>query len=129
MKNKRPLAVILFAVIGVVFGVMTVISGLAVLFGGDSTAKLAGDYVPFVVWFNFFAGFFYIAAGVQLWRGSTSAVRLSLAIALATLIVLGLFGVHVLGGGSYEMRTVIALNFRSALWFVIAYVANRQLAR
>jgi hypothetical protein len=119
----------LFAVVGVVFGLMTVVSGGTVLFGGAEARKLAGDYVPFVVWFNFIAGFFYVAAGAGLWRGSAWAVRLSFAIAVATLIVFGLFGVHVLGGGAYETRTVIALTVRSGLWFVIAFVANRGLPR
>ncbi len=27
----------------------------------------AGNFVPFVVWFNFLAGFVYVAAGVELW--------------------------------------------------------------
>jgi hypothetical protein len=56
----------LAAVIAVLFGVATVASGGNVLFGGG--AQTAGNYVPFIVWFNFLAGFFYVAAGVGLWR-------------------------------------------------------------
>lgn len=50
-----------------VFGVMTVVSGGTVLFGGDQLSRLAGNVVSFVLWFNFLAGFAYAMTGLGLW--------------------------------------------------------------
>jgi len=57
-----------------------VASGGNVLFGSGAAA--AGNYVPFVVWFNSLAGFAYIAAGVGLWRQRPWAFWLALALAV-----------------------------------------------
>ena len=92
----------------------------------DGPARVAaGDYVPFVLWFNFLAGFAYVIAGVGLflWRGW--AVKLSQLIALATVLVFVAFGLHILIGGSYELRTIGAMSLRSVLWLTIAFFSNR----
>ena len=52
------------ALVAVLFGAATVASGGNVIFGSGAAA--AGSYVPFVVWFNFLAGFVYVAAGIGL---------------------------------------------------------------
>ena len=92
----------------------------------DGAARLAaGHYVPFVLWFNFLAGFLYVIAGVGIWQRRVWSAKLSLAIALLTLLVFAAFGVHVAGGGSYEMRTVGALTLRSSLWVAIAFYVRR----
>jgi hypothetical protein len=38
------------------------------LFGTEATRAAAGNAVPFVLWFNFLAGFAYILAGLGLLR-------------------------------------------------------------
>jgi heme/copper-type cytochrome/quinol oxidase subunit 4 len=98
---------------------MTIISGGQVLFGGSSYAEAAGNYVPFVVCFNFAAGFFYLWAGIGLWFYRPLAVWLSLLIAVTTFVVFILFGIHILQGGFYEMRTVIAMMTRLIIWIII----------
>ena len=122
-KSFRPMraAVRLAAVIAVVFGAATVASGGNVLFGGGAAA--AGDYIGFVVWFNFLAGFFYVAAGVGLWRGRRWAAQLSLLLALATAAVFAALGVHIATGGVFEARTVAAMTLRTLLWAAIAALA------
>jgi len=37
--------------------------------------------------------------------------------------------VHAAGGGGYELRTVIAMSLRSAVWIVIAIIAYRLVWR
>lgn len=86
-----------------------------------------GNAVPFVLWFNFIAGFLYVIAGLGLLLKARWAVRLSIAIALATALVLAAFGLHVAGGGLYEMRTVGAMLLRTAVWATIAAVAWRSM--
>ena len=81
------------------FGIATVVSGGRVLFGPEAVRAAAGQVVPFVLWFNFLAGFAYLAAAVGLWRARRWAAPLSLAIAAATALVFLALGVHVLRGG------------------------------
>jgi hypothetical protein len=113
----------LAAVIAVLFGVATVASGGNVLFGGG--AQTAGNYVPFIVWFNFLAGFFYVAAGVGLWRRERWATWLALALAGSTAAAFAALGWHIGSGGLYESRTVAAMALRLAAWVAIAGLAVR----
>ena len=51
------------AIIAIAFGLLTLVSGGRALFGGADM----GAVVPFVLWFNFLAGFAYVAAGLGFW--------------------------------------------------------------
>jgi len=103
------------------FGVLTIKEGGSVLFSGAE----AGAYVPFVLWFNFLAGFIYIITGVGLWLHKRWATLLSVLLAVATAMVFAAFGIHVANGGAYEMRTVWAMTLRTSFWAVIAILASR----
>ena len=91
------------ALFAVAFGALTILSGASVIFGG-AMARIAGDYVPFVVWFNFLAGFAYLAAGAGLWFGRRWAVWLAVALAVATLATFVAFGIQVAGGAAARCR-------------------------
>ncbi|BAU48337.1 hypothetical protein SVA_1783 [Sulfurifustis variabilis] len=125
---SRRLIRILGAV-AVGFGLLTLREGGGVLFGSEAARQAAGAYVPFVVWFNFLAGFAYVLAGVGLLARSRWAAHLALAIAAGTLAVFVAFGVHVASGGVYETRTVIAMTLRGGFWLVITVLAHRFLPR
>ncbi|SSC71566.1 unnamed protein product [Ciceribacter sp. T2.26MG-112.2] len=111
---------------GLVFGLLTIFSGGTALFGDEAARAAVGNAVPFVLWFNFIAGFFYVLAGLGLLLKRRLAVWLSIAIAVATALVLAAFGLHVAGGGLYEMRTVGAMLLRTAVWASIAAVSWRS---
>lgn len=113
------------ALVAMVFGTVTVISGGGVLFGTDAIREAAGRFVPFVVWFNFIAGFAYIAAGIAIWQAHRWAFTLSVAIAVATFMAAAGFGVWVFLGNVYEMRTVGALALRFGVWVAIALAVRR----
>ena len=81
--------------VAVIFGLMTILEGGSVLFGGGAARLSAGMYVPFVLWFNFLAGSAYVAAGVGLWARSRWSVWLSLCILSGTVAVFLAFGAHV----------------------------------
>lgn len=115
--------------VGLVFGLLTIFSGGTALFGGEAARAAVGNAVPFVLWFNFVAGFAYVLAGLGLLLNRDWAVWLSIAIAVATVLVLAAFGLHVAGGGLYEMRTVGAMLLRSAVWAIIAAVGWRSMRR
>ncbi len=113
--------------IAVAFGGMTILEGGSVLFGDEAARRAAGSFVPFVVWFNFLAGFAYVAAGMGLWTRARWSVRLSFGILVATIAVFLAFGFHVLLGGSYELRTVVAMTLRTTVWLLLALWARREL--
>lgn len=117
--TPRPLSLSIAAGVAVVFGLMTVLSGGRALFGGADM----GAVVPFVLWFNFLAGFAYVLAGVGLWRGAAWAPSLAVGIAAATAAVFATFLWHVWRGGAYETRTMAAMTLRLAVWTAIAAVA------
>lgn len=117
------------ALVAIVFGLLTIKEGGNVLFGDEAARQAAGQYVPFVVWFNFLAGFAYVIAGAGLWFRQRWAAWLAIAIAAATALAFAAFGVHVQSGGAYELRTVIAMTARTAVWTAIAFVAWRRLLR
>lgn len=113
------------AILVVVFGGMTILSGGSVLFGPAGARQMAGDYLAFVVWFNFLAGFVYIAAGIGIWANRSWAGLLARVIAGATLLAAAGFAVAVLRGVPFEIRTLGALALRFALWAAIARSLGR----
>jgi hypothetical protein len=116
------------AVAAAVFGVATVISGGRALFGDAAAQAEAGQAVGFVLWFNFIAGFAYLAVATGLWQARRWAALGAALIAGSTALVALAFTVHVAIGGAYEMRTVGALALRLLFWLALAQVARRALA-
>ena len=129
IKSDKTIVVWILTVIAVLFGLLTIKSGGQVLFGDSSYQKAAGNYVLFVVWFNFLAGFVYLVAGAGIWLRQRWAVWLSLFIVIATIIVFAFFGLHILEGGEYETRTVAAMSLRSLVWTSIFIFSYRELIR
>lgn len=125
LSVKRPISLWAATAVAVLFGLLTIKSGGTVLFIDGEFREQAGNYVPFVVWFNFMAGFAYVTAGVGLWLRQRWAAGLAALIALATLTVFALFALHIFDGGSYEQRTVIAMSARSLVWLSIALFAYK----
>lgn len=113
------------ALAAVVFGLVTIVSGGRALFGSTEVRAAMGHTVPFVLWFNFLAGFFYVLAGAGLLWGKHRAAHLSLLLAISTLLVFAAFGIHVFGGGAYEMRTIGAMSLRSLFWVAMTVVSFR----
>ncbi len=113
------------SVVAVLFGLLTIKEGGSVLFWSEAARTAAGQYVPFVVWFNFLAGFAYVIAGFGLWFRQRWAAGLAFVIAAATIAVFVAFGIHIALGGVYEPRTVVAISLRSAVWIAVAAVAYR----
>ena len=117
------------SLVAVGFGLLTIKEGGTILFGGEAARVEAGNYVPFVLWFNFMAGFAYVVAGVELWMQQRWAVWLAVAIAAATALTFAAFGVHIFSGEAYERRTVIAMSLRTLVWVTIAAIAWHRLVR
>ena len=129
MKSDRSIGIWIIAVTAVVFGLLTIKSGGSVLFVDGTFREDAGNYVPFVVWFNFLAGFAYLTAGGGLWLQKPWAVWISIFIVVATLAVFAILGIHILKGGLYEIRTIAAMSLRTFVWALIGGVAYRKIIR
>ena len=127
--SKRGFCIWAISLVAIGFGLLTIKEGSTTLFGDEAARMAAGNYVPFVLWFNFFAGFAYVAAGAGLWMVQRWAVWLAAAIAVTTALTFAAFGVHVYSGGAFELRTVIAMSLRTLVWVTIAAIAWRGLLR
>jgi hypothetical protein len=124
-RRKAKIGMKIAATVAVLFGALTIWSGGHVLFGGPEVKAAIGNTVSFVLWFNFGAGFVYIAAGAGLYLGRIWAAWLAVLIAVSTLIVFAAFGIHVINDGLYENQTVGAMALRSLVWIAIAVIAVR----
>ena len=113
----------------VLFGIATLVEGGHVLFGGRAARADAGNVVPFVLLFNFGAGFAYVATGLAALLGRSWATWIARSLAIATLGVFVAFGAHALTGGAHELRTVIAMTLRSGFWVTQALLLPRVLER
>ena len=116
----RPRSLTIAAVIAIGFGLLTIVSGWRALMAPPE------GVVPFVLQFNFAAGFAYVLAGVGLWRGAGWAAWLAALIALATAAVFAGFLWHVGQGGAWMGRTMGAMGLRAVVWVAIALVAFRS---
>ncbi len=125
MKSEHVLKWL--AIAAIIFGGLTVFSGGRALFGGAEARTELGNIVPFVLWFNFLAGFAYVVAGVALLWTKRWAAPLALLLAVATVLVFLTFAAHIVGGGAFEARTVGALSLRSLFWIVVALLALRAI--
>ncbi len=128
-RKRRGIWIWAISMVAIGFGLLTIKEGGTILFGGEAELETAGNYVPFVLWFNFLAGFAYVIAGVGLWMQRRWAAWLAVAIAVATAFMFAAFGGHVYFGGTYEKRTVIAMSLRTLVWVAIASMAWRRLLR
>jgi len=129
IKSDRSIGIWIITVTAVVFGLLPIKSGGSFLFVDGIFREEAGNYVPFVVWFNFLAGFVYLIAGGGLWLKKHWAVWMSIFIVTATLVVFAIFGIHILKGGMYEVRTIVAMSLRIVVWSLIAMFAYRKIIR
>jgi len=115
------------AFVALVFGVLTIKSGGQVLFIDGPARAAAGNYISFVVWFNFLAGFVYIFSAIGLSLSKVWGGWLALIIAISTVIIFLLVGIHISNDGMYETRTIAAMSLRSIVWIFIAAYSYRKL--
>lgn len=128
-KQQRGFSIWAISLVAIGFGLLTLKEGGTILFGGDAARATAGNYVPFVLWFNFAAGFAYVIAGAGLWMMQRWAMWLAVAIVAATVFTFAALGEHVDSGGAFELRTVVAMSLRTLVWVTITAIAWYRLVR
>lgn len=113
------------AIAAALFGLLTIFSGGTALFGGAAAKAAVGDAVPFVLWFNFLAGFVYLLGAFAIYKSTFWAQRIAWLIGTCTLLVFVVLIIMVLGGTPFEWRTIGAMTIRSGFWLAIAFVLSR----
>jgi len=129
IKQARSISIWVVSLLAIAFGMLTIKEGGTVIFGDGAARVAAGNYVPFVVWFNFLAGFAYVTAGIGLWLQQRWAIFLAAGIAVATALTFAALGMHIYAGEAYEQRTVFAMSLRTLVWLTITGVAVYALRR
>ncbi|NQW02264.1 MAG: hypothetical protein HQ483_21350 [Rhodospirillales bacterium] len=125
-QRSRPRWAIPIAIFVGIFGALSLKSGGEVLFIDGAGRAAAGNYLPSVVWFNFLAGFAYIAGAVGLARWRPWVAPLAFTIAILTCVVFVALGAHISMGGAFEVRTVGAMTLRSLVWIGVAVAVRRR---
>ena len=126
-SKKRSVGIWVASILAILFGLLTLKSGGEVLFIDGAGREAAGNYVNYILWFNFLMGFFYIIAGIGLWLQKNWTAWLALFIASTTIIAFAILGIHVFQGGLYEQRTIGAMVLRSSVWIIISMFSSRKL--
>lgn len=119
----RQLAKFLPAFILAAFGGLTIFMSGSVIFDLFGIRAKEGNFVPFIVWTNFFAGWAYWVAAY----GFVKEKKWTFGILISFLVILiGAFiglKMHIEAGGIYEERTVKAMMFRMGVTATMAIVA------
>ncbi len=122
-KLLHKILILIISITAIGFGVLTIKSGGDVLFWSHQAREAAGNYVPFVLWFNFISGFVYVISGISLMMKRSWAPQLALLITIAIIFVFILFSLHIINGGIYEERTLYAMSVRVIVWSAITALA------
>ncbi len=127
INNKIPTKIKILSAAAIFFGILTIKSGGSVLFIDGLDRVEAGNYVPIILWFNFFAGFFYIAGGVAVLLNIRVGQYIANSLLAITLIMFAYLGFHILTGGLYEPRTLIAMIIRISFWALASILLFKQI--
>lgn len=124
-KNKILLYAISLVLIA--FAGSTLFMSSSVIFDWFGIREKEGDYVPFIVWTNFIAGFLYLIVAY----GFLTTKRWTFWILAGTILLLMLALIFLLlyinRGGVYEMKTLGAMGFRIILTLIFSVIAYYKL--
>lgn len=122
ITNKRSMVA---AVIIIIFGTLTLFSGWKALFT-DAGISTRGNIVPPVLWFNFIAGFFYLTAGVLTFYLNSLVKKIAFGLAISSFFVSLYLANYIYQGGSFEIKTVVAMTFRTCFWICFAIYFHKS---
>ncbi len=114
MQTSRLMQNIL-ALVAVVFGLVTIVSGSRVLLGADP------GYIVFqpLLLFNTAMGFIYVGAGVAAWRNLARGRTMAGAIFALNLVVLAATAALYSSGDSVAIESVRAMTLRTVVWLAL----------
>lgn len=103
------------AVIGILFGILTIVAGTRVLTGRDPGYVV---FFPLLV-YNTVMGFAYIGAGAVAWRSLPRGRNTAAAIFVLNLLVLAAIWILYSSGAAVAVDSLRAMTLRTGVWFVL----------
>lgn len=114
-----------FTYFAVLFGVATIFSGAQNLFN-ENVIRTQGNIIPVVLWFNFIAGFVYLIIAFGTIFGKRIILRITSALSALNIVVLFYLLIHISNNQAYEIKTLIAMSFRTVFWFIFYILLSRS---
>ena len=129
MKKKHIIRIITLTGL-ILFTTITLILSTSILLDILGIREQQGHYVPLIIWSNFLCGCLYILSIIGLFTHKKwSIVPMVLALFILVGAFFGLY-IHIMDGGLYEDKTIMALFFRITLTLFLAfgtYVSTKPL--
>lgn len=121
MKKSKKSAIIrtVTALVAVIFGVLTVFVGGRTLLGFFDPGYTV--FLPLLI-FNFLMGFIYAGTGLLIWKSYPKALKAARTVFLLNLFVFLITSILYLSSDMVAMESVIAMTFRTGVWFAIFMV-------
>ncbi|WP_421801212.1 hypothetical protein [Flagellimonas sp.] len=129
MKKKHIIRIITLTGL-ILFTTITLFLSTSILLDILGIREQQGHYVPLIIWSNFLCGCLYILSIIGLFTHKKwSIVPMVLALFILVGAFFGLY-FHIMDGGLYEDKTIMALFFRITLTLFLAfgtYVSTKPL--
>lgn len=118
-RNKRRIA----AMLALTIGLLTIVEGGSVLLGIETKPYRV---LPWLLRYNVLMGFVSLAAGISLWMEKNQAAMLARTILVCHgAVFLSLSAMHLLGK-TVAVNSIMAMLFRTGIWFVIITMIRRK---
>ncbi|PRX43821.1 hypothetical protein [Salegentibacter salegens] len=128
MKKSKIFRYVI-AILILAFALVTLFMSSSVLFNWFGIRAKQGDFVPFIVWTNFVAGFIYLIAALGFLQSKKWTLWILTTVALLLFIALMILLLHIDRGGSFEFETIRAMVFRIVLTITFSLLAYYQLIK
>lgn len=119
----------LFAIVLIAFATATLFMSSSVIFDWFGIREMEGDYVPFIVWTNFIAGWLYLVSAYGLLKAQKWAFWILIGTTLFLAIALVVLALYINSGGVFELKNVGAMGFRIALTIAFSVLAYYSLKK
>ena len=125
--NRNKILRIIVAIALIAFALVTIFMSSSVLFDWFGIRAKQGNYVPFIVWTNFVAGFLYLISAYGILKSNKWAVKIL--IFAEVLLILAFIGlsIHIDQGRTFELQTIKAMLFRITVTLAFTVIAYYQL--
>lgn len=101
--------------IALLFGVLTIVAGIRVLFGSDPGYIV---YIPLLI-YNTIMGLAYVFTGIIAFRNVKRELFLASGIFSLNFIVLAVISFMYKNGAPIAINSVVAMSFRTIVWFIL----------
>ncbi|MDP2688135.1 MAG: hypothetical protein Q8O62_12990 [Aequorivita sp.] len=128
MKKNKIFSYVI-AITLIAFASVTVFMSSSVIFDWFGIREKEGDYVPFIVWTNFIAGFLYLISAYGLLKAQKWTFWVLTGATLLLIIALIVLALYINYGGVFELKNVGAMGFRIAITFTFTVIVYNILKK